>query len=76
MGNDIPFNPEGTLDGKVVDSKMAREMTFVARWGSACGLAFNKNKFLEEHPQFDWMKELLEDRPAKPWTIFKAGEIN
>lgn len=74
IGNDVPFFPEGTLDGKVVDSRMAREMTFVARWGSACGLAFDKNKFLEEHPQFDWMKGLLEDRPARPWTVFKAGE--
>ena len=76
IGNDIPFNPEGTLDGKVVDSRMAREMTFVARWGSACGLPFNKNKFIEEHPQFDWMNGLIEDRPAEPWTIFKAGETN
>lgn len=76
IGNDIPFNPEGTLDGKVVDSKMARDMTFFARWGSACGLAFNKNKYLEEHPQFDWMNGLIEDRPAEPWTIFKAGETN
>ena len=76
IGNDIPFNPEGTLDGKVVDSKMARDMTFFARWGSACGLAFNKNKYLEEHPQFDWMNGLIEDRPAESWTIFKAGETN
>jgi len=76
IGNDIPFFPEGTLDGKVVDSRMARDMTFVARWGSACGMAFDKNKFQEEHPQFDWMKGLLEDRPSEPWTIFKAGEAN
>jgi len=73
-GNDIPFSPEGTIDGKVVDAKMAKEMSFVARWGSACGMAFNANKFLEEHPQFDWMTGLLRDRPTQPWTIFKAGE--
>ncbi len=73
-GRDIPFNPEGTLDGKVVDSRMAREMSFVARWGSACGMAFNSNKFLDEHPQFDWMKGLMKDRPTQPWTVFKAGE--
>jgi len=74
-GKDIPYEPSGTIDGKVVDAKMAKEMSFVARWGSACGLPFNANKFLEDHPQFDWMNGLLKDRPTQPWTIFKAGEI-
>ena len=53
---------------------MAKQMTFVARWGSACRMAFNGNKFLEQHPQFDWMNRLLEDRPSQPWTVFKVGE--
>lgn len=75
-GKDIPYDPSGTLDGKVVDAKMAREMSFVARWGSACGIPFNATKFLDENPQFDWMNGLLNDRPTQPWTIFKAGETN
>jgi Phospholipase B len=74
INNDTPYYPGGTLDGKVVDSKMAKQMTFAARWGSACGMAFNGHKFLEQHPQFDWMKGLLEDRPSQPWTVFKSGE--
>jgi hypothetical protein len=37
-------------------------------------MAFNSNKFLDEHPQFDWMKGLMKDRPTQPWTVFKAGE--
>jgi hypothetical protein len=69
----IPFRPGGTYDGKVVDSTMAKRMSFVARWGAPCGMPFNAAKFLEEHPQFDWMKSLLNDRPAQPWTIFQAG---
>jgi hypothetical protein len=73
-GRDIPYNPEGTLDGKVVDARMAKEMSFVARWGSACGMPFKGDEFLEKHPQFDWMAGLLKDRPTQPWTIFKAGE--
>ena len=71
-GLDKPFDPSGTLDGKVVDSKMAKQMSFAARWGAACGTPFNAKKFLNEHPQFDWMKGLLFDRPSEPWTIFKA----
>jgi len=74
IGYDDPFSPVGTLDGKVIDSKMAKQMSFIARWGSACGNPFNAKAFLEEHPQFNWMNGLLKDRPAQPWTPFKAGE--
>ncbi len=70
----VPFEPGGTYDGKVVDSKMAKQMTFSARWGSACGIPFNAKAFLDAHPQFDWMNGLLKDRPSQPWTVFKAGE--
>ena len=73
-GVDLPFSPWGTLDGKVIDSKMAKQMSFVARWGSACGIPFDAKTFLEEHQQFDWMNGLLKDRPSQPWTSFKAGE--
>lgn len=75
FGPSEPFSPEGTLDGKVVDATMAREMSFSARWGAACGMAFSGTKFLEEHPQFDWLKGLLPDRPTQPWTVFKSGEL-
>jgi hypothetical protein len=69
-----PFDAAGVLDGKVVDSKMAKQMTFVARWGAACGTPFDAKNFLEQHPQYDWMNGLLKDRPTQPWTVFKAGE--
>jgi hypothetical protein len=75
FGVDIPFSPWGTLDGKVIDSKMAKDMSFVARWGSACGTPFDARAFLEKHLQFDWMNGLLFDRPTQPWTLFKSGEI-
>lgn len=73
-GLDTPFEPGGTLDGKVLDATMAKNMSFAARWGAACGLPFDAKAFLEEHPQFDWMTGLLKDRPAEPWTVFSAGE--
>jgi hypothetical protein len=53
---------------------MAKQMSFIARWGSACGNPFDAKAFLEEHPQFIWMNGLLKDRPAQPWTPFKSGE--
>jgi hypothetical protein len=70
----VPFGCAGTLDGKVVDAAMARRMSFAARWGSACGRAFDAKKYLAAHPQFDWMQDILKDRPSQPWTEFRAGE--
>lgn len=69
-----PFYPAGTFDGKVVDASLAKQMSFAARWGAACGRAFNADKFLAAHPQFDWMHGLLKSRPSQPWTVFRAGE--
>src|SRR6266571_230250 len=71
-----PFYPAGTFDAKVVDSKMAKQMSFAGRWGSACGRPFDAEKFLTAHPQFDWMRGLLKSRPAQPWAVFRAGEQN
>jgi len=67
----IPYDPSGTYDGKVVDSALAKRMSFAARWGSSCGTSFNAAQFLKSHPQFDWMAGLLKDRPTQPWTEFQ-----
>jgi len=69
-----PFYPAGTFDGKVVDTKLAKRMSFAARWGSACGKAFDAPKFLSVHPQFDWMNDILKSRSSQPWVEFRAGE--
>ncbi len=74
QGHDVPFDPSGTVDGKVVDAKMAKQMSFDARWGAACGMAFDARKFLKAHPQFDDLKGILKDRPSEPWVTFRAGE--
>jgi hypothetical protein len=74
FGGPEPFEPNGTFDGKVVDSRLAKEMSFWGRWGSADGRPFLAATFLREHPQFDWQAGLLKDRPSQPWTLFHAGE--
>jgi hypothetical protein len=73
-GKRAPFNPGGTFDSKVVDATLAKQMRFVGRWGSADGTAFDADKFLAEHPQYDWQKGLLKSRPAEPFVEFAAGE--
>ena len=70
----VPHRPSGTVDAKVVDTVMAKRMSFVARWGTACGQAFDAQKFLQEQPQFDWLEGLLKTRPSQPWAEFTAGE--
>jgi hypothetical protein len=74
QGHDVPFDCSGTIDAKVVDAAMVKRMSFDARWGSACGTRFRAAKFLAAHPQFEWMTDLLQDRPSQPWTTFQAGE--
>lgn len=70
----VPFAPTGTIDAKVVDTAMARRMSFAARWGAACGRAFDAGQFLAAHPQFEWLDGLLKSRPSEPWVEFQAGE--
>jgi len=69
-----PYDPSGTVDAKVVDSQMAKNMSFAARWGSGCGTPFDAPAFLAQHPQFDWMTGILRSRESHPWANFKAGE--
>jgi hypothetical protein len=70
----VPFGLAGTVDAKVIDTTMAKNMSFAARWGSACGRAFDARRFLADHPQFEWTKDILRSRPTQPWTTFRAGE--
>lgn len=70
----LPYQPLGAVDGKVMDTKLAKNMSFQARWGSSSGLAFDANKFLKQHPQWSYLDGYLKDRPTEPWTLFKAGE--
>ncbi|HUU28022.1 MAG TPA: C45 family peptidase [archaeon] len=69
-----PFYPSGAIDGKVVDSGMARRMSFWARWGSSCGKPFMAGQFLAEHPQFEWLRGYMADRPIRNWAVFKKIE--
>jgi hypothetical protein len=68
------YNPGGAVQGKATDSKMAANMSFVARAGHPCGADFLAHDFLDHHPEFSWQKPLLRDMKAGPWTIFQAGQ--
>jgi hypothetical protein len=46
------YNPGGAVQGKATDSKMAANMSFVARAGHPCGADFVAADFLEQHPEY------------------------
>jgi len=65
-----PYQPRGALDGNVCDTTMAKAMSFSLRWGNSCGIPFDKNKFCDEHREWDYLRPYLNDRPQQPWTTF------
>ena len=65
-----PYQPRGALDGNVCDTTMAKNMSFSLRWGNSCGTPFDKNKFCDEHMEWNYLRDYLRDRPQQPWTTF------
>jgi len=68
-----PFGDMGSVQGKVVTSAMAKDMSFWARMGHPCGEPFYAAAYLKAHPQFAWQKPILGDMPTQPWVVFKAA---
>lgn len=65
-----PYMPYGAIDAKVISSELAKEHTVVARWGNACGRAFDSAEFLERHQHAVVLTPYLYDRPSEPWNEF------
>ena len=71
---DPPYNPSGAVTAQAADSAMAKNMTLQARAGHPCGEDFIADKFLKDHPEFDWQRPILKDMKGNPWAEFQAGE--
>ena len=69
-----PYSPMGAVTAQAADSTMAKNMTLQARAGHPCGEDFIADKFLKEHPQFDWERPILQDMKGNPWAEFKASD--
>jgi hypothetical protein len=67
-----PYYPWGSLDGKVTTAAMAEKLSFLGRWGRACGTPLDTGTFFADHPIYDWMRDLTKDRPTQPWVLFEA----
>jgi hypothetical protein len=73
-GTRAAFYPAGAVDGKVVDSDMAKNWRMWAKWGSSCDIGFDAVSFLKKHPQYEWLEGYLRDFPAEPWTVFPSEQ--
>ncbi|WP_445245009.1 hypothetical protein [Microcoleus sp. OTE_8_concoct_300] len=51
---------------------MAKQMSFLGRYGHPDGSTFNAKQFLKEQPQYAWQGEFLRDKPHQPWVNFSA----
>ncbi len=69
-----PYYPEGAVQGKVTDSEMTKAMTLRARMGHPCGSNFKAAPFLAQRSEFAYMKPVLRDMDAGPWTTFRIGQ--
>lgn len=68
----LPYQPRGAVDGTVTDSETAKEMGFYARWGSSCGMEFDKKDFFNRNIQWKRYEPYIFDRPSNPWSLFKS----
>jgi len=67
-----PFQPRGAIDGSVVDTEMAKNMSFCMRYGNSCGIPFIVKEFVDKNRQWKHLEPYLFDRPTQPWTIFSV----
>lgn len=71
-----PYDPHGAVDGVVCDTNIAKKIGFVGRWGSSCGIAFDKDAFCKEHRQYENFCPYLKNRPSQPWVEFTVDDAN
>ena len=62
------FDLSGATDGKVVDSKMARELKFEGIFGSSCGRPFKKKDYVKKMKETKMWKDALQDVPKYKWV--------
>jgi len=72
VGRPLPYQPQGAVDGKTMDSTMAFDLNFCVKWGSSGDIAFDKNDFFNKHPQFNDLEPYISDRPNEHWTDTKT----
>jgi len=63
-----PYYPHGAIDGKVIDTEMAKHMSFYGKFGASCDRIFRKREYLAKHPEYNEWRNYLKDLPNQSWT--------
>lgn len=66
-----PYFPGGTVQSKVIDAKLAGEMSLWAKYGHSNDQEFLAEPFLKKHPEYKALRGLLKDMKPGPWSLFK-----
>jgi hypothetical protein len=69
-----PYDAAGAVQNKVADATMARNMTFLAAAGHACGRDFRAKAHLAKYSRFAWESPLLRDMNARKWTRIQVKQ--
>jgi hypothetical protein len=67
------YYPGGTVQAKAMDGPMIGKMQLWAAMGHPCAPDFQAADFLRRHPEYEWMRGLLQDMKTQPWTMFTSG---
>jgi hypothetical protein len=67
------YFPGGTVQSKVIDSSLAKQMHLWAAMGHQCATDFIAADFLKEHPEYSWMTGLMQNMKTQPWTEFSIN---
>jgi hypothetical protein len=63
------YSMHGCTDGKVVNTNLAKKLSFWGRIGSSCGRVFHPKDFLKKHPDKKYPKELQQTIVKQPWVL-------
>ena len=66
----LPFQLRGAIDGNLIDSTMAKNMSMLLKYGRSCDIPFVKEQFFKDHPQWIQYYDYINERPVQEWTIF------
>jgi hypothetical protein len=65
------YYPFGCVDGKVVDSTLAKKLAFIGRFGSSCGRVFRVQSYVRKHTQYKKWQNDLADFSKTDWTLLQ-----
>jgi hypothetical protein len=71
----LPFQPRGAIDGNLIDTALAKNMSMLLKFGRSCEIPFIADEFFKKHSQWIDLQPYLKDRPNQPWTVFTITEL-